>query len=117
MTRLFAGTPFDRPPHCERCEKPESECVCPPEPAPQPVRIPPEKQIARLAVEKRRRGKMVTVIRGLDPAGTDLSGLLTILKTKCGAGGTVSDGTIEIQGRQMDRVRMELQSLGYRVRG
>ena len=41
MTRLFAGTPWDRPPTCERCGKLESECACPP-PAVEPKRLPPE---------------------------------------------------------------------------
>ena len=116
MTRLFAGTPFDRPPHCERCDLPEDDCRCPPPPEPEPVRIPPEQQTAVLAQEKRKRGKTVTVIRGLDPDGNDLPELLTRLKTKCGAGGTIQDGHIEIQGRHTDTIRKELQTIGYRVK-
>lgn len=115
MSRMFAGTQFDRPPHCERCELPESECTCPP-PEPQSIpRIPPNKQTARLGVEKRRMGKWVTVVRDLDSA--DLPELVTRLKTLCGAGGTIQDGTIEIQGKQADRIRAELQKLGYRTKG
>ena len=60
MGRLFAGTPFDRPPTCERCGQLESACSCPPVAA-EPVRIPPEKQTARLRVERRPKGKVVTV--------------------------------------------------------
>ncbi|MEZ6124404.1 MAG: translation initiation factor [Planctomycetaceae bacterium] len=117
MTRLFAGTPFDRPPRCERCEQLESECRCPPEAPPPPVRIPPEKQTARLAVEKRKKGKLVTVIRGLDPNGNDLAALLTELRTRCGAGGSLQDDHLEIQGSHLERVRTELKKIGYRVTG
>ena len=66
VTRLFAGTPWDRPPSCERCGKPESECQCPP-PAAEPTRIAPELQTARLSLEKRPKGKLVTVIGALIP--------------------------------------------------
>ncbi len=117
MTRLFAGTAFDRPPRCEKCDQLEDECQCPPPDAPTKQLVPPESQTARLSVEKRKRGKTVTVIRGLDPEGNDLPGLLTKLKTACGAGGSCQDDAIEIQGKQLDRVRSELQRIGYKVKG
>ncbi|MEZ6060507.1 MAG: translation initiation factor [Planctomycetaceae bacterium] len=111
--RLFAGTQFDRPPRCERCGELEDDCTCPP---PEPVRIAPEKQTARLAVEKRKRGKLVTVIRGLDPAQNDLPSLLTRLKSACGAGGTIAADNLEIQGSHIDRIRSELRTIGYQVK-
>lgn len=111
---LFAGTPFDRPPHCERCHKLETECTCPPLPA---VRKPANKQTATLAIEKRKRGKVVTVIRGLAAADNDLPLLLTQLKNSCGAGGALQDGELEIQGEQLDRLRDVLGKIGYRVKG
>jgi translation initiation factor 1 len=92
----------------------EEECVCPPL---EPERRPPEKQTAKLAVEKRKRGKMVTVIRGLNSTDSDLPALLTRLNTVCGAGGTIDQDTREIQGKHVDRIRQELQSIGYKVRG
>jgi translation initiation factor 1 len=111
MTRLFAGTPFDRPPHCERCGKLEVDCRCPP-----PL-IPPEKQTARLRVEKRKKGKVVTVVAGLPAAGNDLPALLTHLKAACGAGGTIQADTLEIQGDHLSRVRDLLVVRGFRVAG
>lgn len=111
--RLFEGTPFDRPPRCERCGELESDCQCPPE---APVRVPPEKQTARLCVEKRKKGKTVTVIRGLTETDNDLPALLTRLQSACGAGGTLRDGVLEVQGKQLERVRDTLQSIGYRVK-
>lgn len=112
--RLFEGTPFDRPPRCESCGELEEECVCPP---PETPRTPPEQQTARLSIEKRKKGKAVTVVGELLDEGDALQELLTELKSRCGAGGTLKDGSIEIQGRQLDRVREALQALGYRTKG
>ena len=109
--RLFEGTPFDRPPRCERCEELEEDCKCPPGPK---HRKPPEKQTAKLAVEKRKRGKSVTVVRGL--ADSDLPWLLKELKSACGAGGAVKEGVLEIQGNQVERLREQLLKMGYRVK-
>jgi translation initiation factor 1 len=81
------------------------------------VLTPPGKQTARLAVEKRKKGKVVTVVRGLPAEENDLPALLAQLKTACGAGGTLKDDLLEIQGKHLDRVRDLLASLGYRVRG
>jgi translation initiation factor 1 len=112
--RLFTGTKFDQPPKCDRCGALETNCACPPLPA---DRIPPETQTARLAVEKRRKGKVVTVIRGLPAAGNDLPALLSRLKSHCGAGGTIDGESLEIQGEHVDRIRAALTVLGYRVKG
>ncbi len=115
MGRLFAGTPWDRPPTCERCGKLESECACPP-PVEEPVRIPPEKQTARLRLAKRAKGKVVTVVGNLDPDGNDLPALAATLKTACGTGGTVKEGHVELQGDHLDKAEAALASLGYRTR-
>jgi translation initiation factor 1 len=110
--RLFAGTPWDRPPSCERCGKLEAECACPPE-APAPVRLAPESQTARLRLEKRARGKVVTVISQLDPIGNDLDNLAARLKAKCGTGGTVKEGAIELQGDHLAAAESVLSAIGY----
>jgi translation initiation factor 1 len=115
MTRLFAGTPWDRPPTCERCGKLESECSCPP-PAAQPVRLDPRSQTARLRLEKRPKGKVVTVVANLDPEGNDLSALATQLKTRCGTGGTVKDGLIELQGDHLAAAEEVLKAQGFNIR-
>ncbi|WP_010585332.1 translation initiation factor [Schlesneria paludicola] len=112
---LLAGTPFDRPPHCERCDRLESECTCPPETAKSNL-VAPDRQTARLAVEKRRKGKVVTVISGLAANQNDFPALLTQLKSFCGAGGTSDGDTLEIQGDHLDRLQQKLKQIGYRVR-
>lgn len=114
MTRLFSGTEWDQPPQCDRCGKLETDCACPPVEAPKQL-VDPSKQTAKLAVEKRKRGKLMTVVRGLSAADNDLPALLTRLKTECGAGGTVKDDTLEIQGDHLDRLANVLKSIGYRV--
>jgi translation initiation factor 1 len=109
--RLFAGTPFDIPPKCERCGALESDCQC----TPLPDYLPPEKQTAKLRVEKRPKGKVVTVVSGLAPTSSDLPALLTTLKNACGAGGSLKEGQLEIQGDHLTRVQAALQRLGYRT--
>jgi translation initiation factor 1 len=115
LGRLFAGTPFDRPPTCERCGKLESECACPPITV-EPVRLAPETQTARLKLEKRPKGKVVTAVVGLDPEGNDLEALAAKLKTRCGTGGTVKDGTIELQGDHVNTAEATLKGVGYKVK-
>ena len=112
--RLFEGTKWDRPPRCERCGELEEICTCPPPPR---VLTAPEKQTARLNVEKRKKGKVVTVVRGLPTQDNDLPALLGQLKAACGAGGTLKDDLLEIQGNHLQRVRDLLTGLGYRVHG
>ncbi|MFV1964676.1 MAG: translation initiation factor [Pirellulaceae bacterium] len=114
MGRLFAGTEFFQPPRCGRCGELDEECNCAPVPVP---RIPPEKQTAKLSIEKRKKGKVVTVVRGLPAVGNDLCELLTQLKTACGAGGALKEDSIEIQGKHLKRVRDALARIGYRVKG
>ena len=110
--RLFEGTEFDIPPRCERCRELESECECPPVPRAQ---TPPDKQTLKIAVEKRKKGKVVTVIRGLDTEN-DNSDLLTQLKNHCGAGGTIKEGTIEIQGNHAERALSKLRELQFKIK-
>lgn len=111
--RLFAGTQFDIPPKCERCGKLlEGECQC----TPLPDYKPPNQQTAKLRVEKRPKGKVVTVVTGLPSAANDLPDLLKQIKHACGAGGVVKDDTLEIQGDHLDRVRQQLQKIGYKVK-
>ncbi|MCA8986098.1 MAG: translation initiation factor [Planctomycetaceae bacterium] len=110
---MFAGTPFDRPPHCERCDRPETECTCPPEPV---KRIPPGSLTLTISKEKRKKGKLVSVVSGLADEPEVNRELLTDLKTHCGAGGKMEGAELEIQGDHVARLQTLLQAKGYRVR-
>ncbi len=59
---------------------------------------------------------MVTTISGVPLAPGELEALAQTLKKLCGAGGTVKDGVIEIQGDVRERVEPKLVALGYRVK-
>jgi translation initiation factor 1 len=61
-----------------------------------------------------RRGKTVTVVRGLPTR--DLAAVASDLKRRCGSGGAVKDGLVEIQGDHRAKVATRLESQGYRVK-
>ena len=76
-----------------------------------------QQQTARIARDRKRRaGKTVTVISGLQHDPATLAALLKTLKQQCGAGGTLKDGELEIQGDHRERVAAVLASLGYRIK-
>ena len=59
-----------------------------------------------------RRGKGVTVITGLALGEAELARLAAELKRKCGTGGSVKDGVIELQGDHRDALVIELGRRG-----
>jgi protein-tyrosine phosphatase len=63
-----------------------------------------------------RRGKGVTTVFDLPLDDEGLRALAGLLKQRCGTGGTVKDGRIEIQGDHRERVMAELQRQGYKVK-
>ena len=65
--------------------------------------------------KKGRRGKQVTVVTGLEEPPGGLEALARELKTRCGAGGTVREGTIEVQGDHRKAVADFLEDRGHRV--
>ena len=72
--------------------------------------------ITKTMETKGRKGKGVTVITGLPLVQDELASLAKRLKQRCGSGGTVRDGVIEIQGDHRDRLVAELSGLGYRAK-
>ena len=111
MPGLFDGTSLERPVTCEICERPLTQCACPRNES--GAVLLPKDQSARVNREKRRKGKTVTVITGLDPVASDLGAILAQLKSACAAGGTINAGRIEIQGDHRERALSILQKLGY----
>lgn len=115
---LFDGTAWEREIVCETCEQPEDQCTCPPaEEAAEPF-VDPSTQRLRLRIEKRKKGKSVTVISGLQGPNEQNKELLSQLKTGCGTGGTLRESTIEIQGKHDVALKKLLADFGYtRVEG
>ena len=99
---------------CPGCRRPLAQCACkdargkPARPGTGAVRV------ARAT--QGRGGKVVSVITGVPLGDTELNALATDLKKRCGSGGTVRDGVIEIQGEHRDTLVAELVKLGYAAR-
>ncbi len=74
-------------------------------------------QAIRVVLDKKRRaGKKVTVASGFELTAETLAKVATVLKKRCGSGGTARDGEIEIQGDHVETVANELRKLGYKVK-
>lgn len=92
---------------CPVCGLPEELCVC--------EEIAREQQNIKIYTDRRRYGKMVTVVDGIDSADINIDDLARTLKTKCAAGGTVKDGKIELQGDHKRKVKAVLEGMGFSV--
>ena len=76
--------------------------------------LPKEKQLLRIALDKRNRGgKAVTLVTGFRGTTGDLEALGKFLKVKCGVGGSAKDGEIIVQGDLRPKVLEILQKEGY----
>ena len=97
---------------CPQCHRPVGECACGDS---RPAST--GDGIVRLHREtKGRGGKAVTLIKGLPLAGDGLKALASQLKKKCGVGGATKGDTIEIQGDHREKLKGELERLGYTVK-
>lgn len=90
----------------------------PPEPEqPEIIDLPPNQQHIRIqATRSGRKGKTVTVITGFQHTPDKLTQLLKQLKNKCGAGGTLKDNTLEIQGDRRQQLLELLTQAGYKAK-
>lgn len=96
---------------CPDCQKPIAECIC------SKMVVPEGDGTVRIRREtKGRGGKTVTVISGVPLALDELKTLAAQLKKRCGTGGTLKDGVIEIQGEHVDLLMAELINQGFKVK-
>lgn len=63
-----------------------------------------------------RKGKGVCLVSGIDLDDAELNKLAAELKRKCGCGGAVKEGVIEIQGDKRDLLKTLLEAKGLRVK-
>jgi len=97
---------------CPGCRRPVGQCACR-----TPDGGPARDGIVRVSRDVAgRKGKGVSVVSGLPLGPPELEALAAVLKRRCGSGGTVRDGRIEIQGEHRQRIVAELEGLGYKVK-
>ena len=77
----------------------------------------PLSQDLRVWLDKKSRGgKKVTLVKGFQGNPDHLKKLATLLKSKCGVGGSVKNSEILIQGDFRDKVVDILTAEGYKAK-
>jgi len=90
---------------CTSCGLPKEICVC--------ETIAKEKQKIRIRVTKRRYGKLVTIIEGIDNKEINIKKLSKDLKSGLACGGTAKGGIIELQGDHKEKAKKVMLKLGF----
>lgn len=90
---------------CPKCGLVRELCVC--------ESIAKEEQRIEVFAVKRKFGKIITEIRGIDAKSIDLKDVAKTLKSKLACGGAVKNGTIELQGDHRSKAKEILISLGF----
>ena len=89
---------------CPKCGLPIQACVC--------SQIAKTGQVIEVKTEKRRFGKISTIVKGFDD-GMDIKEIAKTLKAKRACGGTVKNKVIELQGNHLGRIKEILVKLGF----
>ena len=90
---------------CSTCGLPKELCVC--------ESIAKESQKIIVKIEKRKFGKVYTIINGIDAKEIDMKDLIKKLKNSFACGGTAKEGYIELQGDHKSKVKPLLVSIGF----
>ena len=90
---------------CPKCSLPKELCIC--------EQISKEETIIKVKIQKRRYGRKVTVVEGLDPNEIDLPDLLSKMKSANACGGTLKRKQLELQGDHRRKVRKLLIKWGF----
>ena len=102
---------------CPACGAAIANCTCRRKAATAPVAPSAAGGVVRVSREtKGRSGKGVTIVSGLALGEAQLTTLARELKARCATGGTLRDGTIELQGEHRDTLVKELTRRGYLVK-
>lgn len=93
---------------CPGCRQPVGSCTC------RQAAVPKGDGVVRVSLQtKGRGGKSVTLVKGLALNAHELDVLGKQLRSACGAGGTVKDGVVEVQGSHVDTLLAALHKLGH----
>jgi translation initiation factor 1 len=96
---------------CPDCREALADCRC------SEPQAPTGDGVVRVSREtKGRKGKGVTLVTGIPLIGSELKAYAKMLKARCGVGGTVKDGVVEIQGDQRDTLVPLLKEKGWTVK-
>ncbi len=90
---------------CSKCGLPQELCVC--------ESIAKEDQKVEIRLVKRRFGKLITVISGIEDKTINVKELAKKLKMKLACGGTFKGNTIELQGDHLDRAKKYVLEEGF----
>lgn len=93
---------------CPDCEQAINQCVC------RQDTILGDGNVHISLETKGRKGKGVTLVKGLAMTLDELKQLAKKLKAQCGTGGSVKDGHIEIQGDNRQKVKDFLDKQGIK---
>ena len=74
-----------------------------------------EQQKATISTDRRRYGKIVTKVEGIEDSAIDINQLAKLLKNRCAAGGTVKGRVIELQGDHKKKAAAVLSNNGFNV--
>ena len=89
---------------CPKCGLPKQACVC--------EQIVKSSQRIRVTTDKKRYGKIVTIVDGFE-SGIDIKDTAKTLKNRLACGGTYKDNAIELQGDHRKKIKGMLVELGF----
>lgn len=102
---------------CPNCGKPVGACQCKKSTRSAQKDTFPQDGIIRVSLERKGRGgKAVSLITGFSGSSEELKSIAAELKRRCGTGGTVKDGIIEIQGDRRDELVALLKEMQFTVK-
>jgi translation initiation factor 1 len=101
---------------CTSCQKPLADCTCKKKKSRSQTNIKTDGIIRIRREVKGRKGKMVTTVSGFQISADELKNLAAQLKRHCGAGGSVKDGVILIQGDHRNTLITELKNRGFEAK-
>jgi translation initiation factor 1 len=96
---------------CPGCGNPVKKCTCSKQTSPSG-----DGNVQVFFETKGRKGKGVTLIKGLAMDAATLKLMSKKLKAMCGSGGTIKEGVIEIQGDHIERILNYLKKQGVRAK-